>query len=57
MIVSVLFDHEAAMKSALQPWQWFVLIPASWVNRQQQEVIEYLPDPYARLAASCRSAP
>ena len=30
------------MKFALQPWQLFVVIPASWINRQQKEVIEYL---------------
>ena len=30
------------MQFILQPWQLFVLILASWVNREQQEVIEYL---------------
>ncbi len=30
------------MNFVLQPWQLFVLILASWINRQQQEVIEYL---------------
>ena len=30
------------MKLILQPWQLFLLILASWINRQQQEVIEYL---------------
>lgn len=30
------------MKLVLQPWQLFVMIIASWINRQQQEVIEYL---------------
>jgi len=30
------------MSFVLQPWQLFFLILASWVNRQQQEVIEYL---------------
>jgi hypothetical protein len=30
------------MKFVLQPWQSFVVIIASWINRQQQEVIEYL---------------
>ena len=30
------------MKFALQPWQLMLIILASWVNRQQQEVIEYL---------------
>lgn len=27
------------MSSVLQPWQLFFLILASWINRQQQEVI------------------
>ena len=30
------------MKFILQPWQLFFLILAGWVNREQQEVIEYL---------------
>lgn len=30
------------MKFALQPWQLMLIILASWVNRQQQEVIEYV---------------
>ncbi len=30
------------MNFILQPWQLAVLILASWVNRQQQEVIDYL---------------
>ncbi len=30
------------MKFALQPWQLMLIILASWINRQQQEVIEYL---------------
>ena len=30
------------MKFVLQPWQLMLIILASWVNRQQQEVIEYL---------------
>ena len=30
------------MKFILQPWQLMLIILASWVNRQQQEVIEYL---------------
>ena len=30
------------MNFILQPWQLFFLILASWVNRQQQQVIEYL---------------
>ena len=30
------------MKLILQPWQLMLIILASWVNREQQEVIEYL---------------
>ena len=30
------------MKFILQPWQLMLIILASWVNRQQQEVIETL---------------
>jgi putative transposase len=30
------------MHFILQPWQLFLLILAGWINRQQQEVIEYL---------------
>ena len=30
------------MKFILQPWQLMLIILASWVNRQQQEAIEYL---------------
>ena len=30
------------MKFILQPWQLMLIMLASWVNRQQQEVIEYL---------------
>ena len=30
------------MKSLLQPWQLLVLILAGWINRQEQDVIEYL---------------
>ncbi|MGB0600302.1 MAG: hypothetical protein ACPGLY_26800 [Rubripirellula sp.] len=30
------------MKFFLQPWQLMLIILASWVNRKQQEVIEYL---------------
>jgi hypothetical protein len=33
---------EALMRFVLQPWQLFVLILASWINRQQQDAIEYL---------------
>ncbi len=30
------------MDFVLQPWQFYVVILAGWINRQQQEVIEYL---------------
>ena len=30
------------MNVVLQPWQLLFLIVAGWVNRQQQQVIEYL---------------
>jgi hypothetical protein len=30
------------MNFVLQPWQLLFVILAGWVNRQQQEVIEYL---------------
>jgi len=30
------------MDFVLRPWQFYVLILAGWINRQQQEVIEYL---------------
>ena len=30
------------MNLILQPWQLLLLILAGWVNRQQQEVIDYL---------------
>ncbi|MDG2222067.1 MAG: carboxypeptidase-like regulatory domain-containing protein, partial [Rubripirellula sp.] len=33
---------ETPMKFILQPWQLMLIILASWANRQQQEVIEYL---------------
>ena len=34
--------RERAMSFVLQPWQLLLLILAGWVNRQQQQVIEYL---------------
>ena len=37
------------MKLVLQPWQLRMIILASWINRQQQEVIEYLCTEYAVL--------
>jgi hypothetical protein len=30
------------MDFVLQPWQFYVVILAGWINRQQHEVIEYL---------------
>tara|TARA_B110000495_G_C22891742_1_gene520144 strand:- start:167 stop:451 length:285 start_codon:yes stop_codon:yes gene_type:complete len=33
---------ETPMKCILQPWQLMLFILARWVNRQQQEVIDYL---------------
>ena len=30
------------MNSILQPWQLLLIVLASWVNREQQEMIEYL---------------
>ena len=30
------------MNFLLQPWQLYLVILAGWINRQQQEVIEYL---------------
>jgi putative transposase len=30
------------MDFVLQPWQLFLVIFAGWVNRQQQQVIDYL---------------
>ena len=30
------------MEFILQPWQLYLVIRAGWINRQQQEVIEYL---------------
>ena len=42
MIVSGLRTTETPMKFVLQPWQLMLIMLASWVNREQQEVIEYL---------------
>ncbi len=38
---TILLGH-LPMNFVLQPWQLFFLVLASWINRQQQEVIEYL---------------
>jgi hypothetical protein len=32
----------STMSFVLKPWQLLVMIVAGWINRQQQEVIEYL---------------
>src|SRR3990172_2849227 len=32
----------STMNFILQPWQLLLVILAGWINRQQQEVIEYL---------------
>ncbi|MDF1844300.1 MAG: integrase core domain-containing protein [Rubripirellula sp.] len=37
------------MKFVLQPWQLLVLILASWVNREQQQRIDYLETQFAVL--------
>jgi len=33
---------ESPMDFILQPWQLYLVILAGWINREQQEVIEYL---------------
>lgn len=33
---------EINVKAHLQPWQWFLLILAGYVNRERQDGIEYL---------------
>ena len=30
------------MNFILEPWQFFLFVLASWINRKQQELIEYL---------------
>jgi transposase InsO family protein len=40
--ISLLHRTGSAMNFLLHPWQLLLLILAGWVNRQQQEVIEYL---------------
>jgi putative transposase len=35
-------NPEVAVKAFLQPWQLLLLVLAGWVNRLQQDVIEYL---------------
>ena len=37
------------MNLVLRPWQLFVLILASWINRQQQQRIDYLETQFAVL--------
>jgi len=42
MIVKVFPIPETPMNLVLLPWHLMLMFLASWVNRQQQEVIEYL---------------
>ena len=39
-----MFSHgiRRDMKSVLQPWHLFLFIIAGWVNRHQQDIVEYL---------------
>jgi hypothetical protein len=37
-----IFAERAPVNVVLQPWQLLVVIVAGWINRQQQEVIDYL---------------
>jgi putative transposase len=42
-MLQILTAHpEENVKALLQPWQLFLLILAGWVNRRQQDAIEYL---------------
>jgi putative transposase len=41
-MLSLFPDIGIDMSFVLQPWQLLLLILAGWVNRQQQEVIDYL---------------
>jgi putative transposase len=42
-MLQILNAHpEEIVKALLQPWQFSLLILAGWVNRQQQDAIEYL---------------
>ena len=38
----IVFSIRCAMKFVLHPWQLLLLALAAWLNRQQQETIEYL---------------
>ena len=40
MVRPILVDS-APMRFVLQPWQLFFLILAGWINRQQQQTIEF----------------
>ena len=42
-MLQILTAHpEENVKTLLQPWQLFLWILAGWVNRRQQDAIEYL---------------
>ena len=38
----IFFPIELIMNTILHPWQFYFMVLAGWVNREQQEVIEYL---------------
>jgi putative transposase len=42
MLQNLTANLEEEVKVFLQPWQLLLLVLAGWVNRQQQDVIEYL---------------
>jgi hypothetical protein len=42
MLQTLTANPEEEVKVFLQPWQLLLLVLAGWVNRQQQDAIEYL---------------
>ena len=42
LILSLSQEHKWGGGHILQPWQLLLIVLASWVNRQQQEMVEYL---------------
>ena len=44
------------MNFVLKPWQFALIVIAGWMNREQQQVIEYLRKRSAGLAACCQLA-